>query len=256
MARRRSRRHAPEREDFMLKEQIKTPQGVFNTRTMVYLSKFYNKGIISGLGYRIARGKEADIYIAKPGSSEMVADKDHVILKFFRVDASSFFNMADYIKGDPRFERQVGRGKAGIINTWCKKEFGNLLLAEAAGVHTPKPYMFNGSILAMEFLGGEDTIFPTLNDAELDGPERVLNALLDDVKRLYRKGLVHADLSEYNILINNEVPFIIDWGQAVSVKHPNAIEFLRKDIFNLLKFFKRRYGIERSADEAMREIAS
>ncbi|MCL4389341.1 MAG: serine protein kinase RIO [Candidatus Marsarchaeota archaeon] len=254
MARRRSKRHSPKREDFMLKEQIKTPQGIFNTKTMVYLSKFFNKGIISRLGYRIARGKEADIYIAEPGSSEVVAGKEHVILKFFRVDASSFFNMSDYIKGDPRFERQAGRGKAGIINTWCKKEFGNLMLAEAAGVHAPKPYMFNGNILAMEFLGGKDTIFPTLNDAELEKPEKALDELLVAAKRLYKRGLIHADLSEYNILMNDDVPFIIDWGQAVSAKHPRAAEFLRKDIFNLLKFFRRRYGLETDLDATLREI--
>lgn len=212
---------------------------------MVYLSKFFNKGVISALRMPIARGKEADIYLAEPGASDDVSGQRYVLVKFFRVGPSSFHNMLDYIVGDPRFERQVGRSRDDIINTWCKKEFGNLSLAIRAGVHAPKPYMHKGNILAMEFIGDGGAIAPTLNDIELDDPDRMLDTVLDDMRKLFRNRLVHADMSEYNVLVWNGLPYIIDFGQAVSIKHPKAREFLDRDIDNVLKHFFRKYGIAR-----------
>lgn len=69
MARMRSKRHRQEREERVFKERRKTDQGIFDTKTMVSLSKFYNKGIITTLKSPIARGKEADIYLAEAGNA-------------------------------------------------------------------------------------------------------------------------------------------------------------------------------------------
>ncbi len=251
MARSRSKRHAHPREKYMLKEQRKTDQGIFDEKTMIRLSKFFNKGIISALKSPIARGKEADIYLAEPGASGIVNGQRYVLLKFFRVEASSFHNMMDYIYGDPRFERQVGTSKESIIKTWCKKEFGNLSIAAQAGVHAPVPYMFNGNIIAMQFIGEEGMIAPTMNDTKLNDPERMVDLIIDDMRKLYRHRLVHADISEYNILIWNGLPYVIDFGQAVSIKHPNAKEFLVRDVENLLKHFRKRYKIKRDAREVL-----
>ncbi len=115
MARSRSKRHAHPRERFMLKEQRKVDQGIFDEKTMICLSKFFNKGIISALKSPIARGKEADIYLAEPGSADMVSGQRYVLLKFFRVEASSFHNMLSYIKGDPKV-REAGRQEQGEHN--------------------------------------------------------------------------------------------------------------------------------------------
>ena len=94
----------------------------------------------------------------------------------------------------------------------------------------------------MKFIGENGLPFPTLNmcnEEILDylsvDINQFLREVLENVKKLYSAGLVHADLSEYNILVTRKGPVLIDLSQAVSVKHPNAKEFLKKDLTNLLK---------------------
>lgn len=256
MARMRSKRHAPLREDFMLKEQSKTEQGIFDSKTMKNLSKLFSKGIISKLDYLIAKGKEADLYIGRPGNSDIVAGQELVALKFFRVNATAFSNINSYIIGDPRFERQVGKGRYGIITTWCRKEFGNLSIAREAGVLAPQPYAYSGNVLAMQFIGDKGVIAPTLRDATLDEPETILKRILEDMERLFSYGIVHADLSEYNILVYENSPYMIDFGQAVSVKHPRAPDFLKKDLSNMLKFFRKHYRIDYDYEKSYRSLTS
>ncbi len=256
MARMRSKRHRLEREEIVLKERRKVDQGIFDSKTMVYLSKFYNKGVISSLRTPLARGKEADIYLADAGEAEVLDGAKYVTMKFFRIAASAFMNLNKYIEGDPRFSRQIGRTRESIINTWCKKEFGNLVVAKDAGVHAPTPYMFNGNIIAMEFLGDNETIAPSLNDTELDDPEKVLRSIIGDMKKLNNGGIVHADVSEYNILMYNGIPYMIDFGQAVSTRHPNSQEFLQRDVTNILQYFAKKYKIRKNQDEVYRQITS
>lgn len=256
MARRRGKRKRPQREDFMLKEQKKV-ESMLDKSTMIYLSKFYNKGIIDKLGFIMARGKESDIYIASAGDADELMDEKYVILKFFRIETSTFFNMSDYIIGDPRF-KDIAKSKTELVNIWCKKEFGNLQIAVKAGVHAPKPYMFNGNILAMQYLGDENGQAMQLKEVDLDekGAENILDMVIDDMRKLYKAKLVHGDISEYNILVKDGVAYIIDFGQGVVLRHPNAIRFLKRDIVNVLTYFKKRYEIDRSREETLKFITS
>jgi RIO kinase 1 len=245
MARRVSRRKEPSREFYTLKEQNKIDSGIFDTKTMILLSKFYNKGVIEKLNFIMARGKEADIFVAQPGTSELVKGKKFVIIKFFRIETTSFLKMADYVVGDPRFSK-MRLTKSTIIKVWCRKEMGNLRIAESAGVLAPKPYMANGSILAMEFIGDANGVnAPQLRNIRIDNPDEVLDTIIDQIKALYKRGLVHADVSEYNILIKNRKPYMIDFGQGVTTKHPNAIEFLERDVVNILDYFSKKYYVKR-----------
>lgn len=256
MARRVSKRKRQEREEYMFKEREKIDTGIFDTRTMIYLSKFFNKHIIDRLRYPVARGKEADLYLATSGVSDKVKNTKFVILKFFRVETTSFFKMNDYIIGDPRFTK-ISKSKGEIIGTWCKKEYGNLNIAEMAHVNAPRPYMFNGSILAMQFIGDDNGIpMPQLKQSVLENPEKVFDEIIEMARRLYRNNLVHADLSEFNVLMKNEVPYMIDFGQAVVLKHPNAMKFLKRDLYNILQYFKKSYGIEKDLDKTLSHITS
>lgn len=247
MARRRSRRKMPERSDYMLKEQKKV-EATLDPKTMQYLSKFFNKGVIGKLEHIIAVGKESDVYMASAGESDIVAG-DYVIIKFFRVETSTFFNMMDYITGDPRFTKMEGRGKAAVIDTWCRKEFGNLEIAARAGVKAPKPYMFNKSILAMEFIGDNGDPAPQLRNYRMgiDEAEKMRAMIMEYVRKMYNAGLVHGDLSEYNTLVKDGIPYLIDFGQGVVTRHPHALTFLRRDIENVAAYFKHAYGIETNA---------
>ncbi len=254
MARRVSRRKEPSRERYPTHEQNKIDSGIFDTKTMIYLSKFYNKGIIDKLDFITARGKEADVYIARPGTAEIVSGAKFVVVKFFRVETTSFLKMSDYITGDTRFSK-IRLTKSTIVKTWCRKELGNLRIAEEARVLAPRPYMANGSILAMEFIGDENgKPAPQLKHTELERPERFLELVIKQIRALYRRQLVHADMSEYNILVKENTPYLIDFGQAVVLRHPNAMMFLDRDVKNIVNYFAKRYATKKRFEEAMRYV--
>ncbi|MGC8495898.1 MAG: serine protein kinase RIO [Candidatus Micrarchaeia archaeon] len=254
MARRVGKRKMPDIALYKLKEYEKTEGGVFDKQAMLYLSKLFNAGIISKLEHPVARGKEADIYIADAGKSDKVRG-NYVAVKFFRVETSSFSSMTDYIVGDERFSR-IRSSKRFIVSTWCKKEYGNLRIAQSAGVPVPSPYMFSGSVLAMEFIGDNGgTPAPMLKDVELDDPSAALDEIIADIGKLYNYRLIHADMSEYNILVKEGRLYVIDFGQAVTIKHPNAMPFLMRDISNICSYFYKRYGIERDPKQIFEKIA-
>jgi RIO kinase 1 len=258
MARRVSRRKEPDREKHMTMEVSQRKGGIFNERTMKYLSKFYNKGIIEKVDFPISRGKEADVYVAQKGISDAVKkDQSFVALKFFRGEGISFNKMREYIDGDPRFGNMKST-RTGIVEIWCRKEFGNLVLAAEAGATVPKPYMFNGNILAMEFIGDENgRPAPKMKDVVLDDPQKTLKNIFNQVRLMYRAGLVHADLSEFNVLILGEKqkPVIIDIGQGVIIRHPMAREFIIRDVYNISKYFFRKYGIVVDEKEILNGLA-
>ena len=242
MAQMRSKKKRSGREDFMLVEQSKVEGGMLDQKTVMRIGKFFTHNIVSRLMYMIGRGKEADTYVAEAGIG---IKERYVAVKIFRIETSSFGSRVAYMEGDPRFGR-LKPGMFNIVNEWCKKEFGNLKIANSAKVHAPKPYMFNGNVLAMEMIGEDEKPAPQLRKVDLDDPEGVLETILSDMRKMYKNNLVHADMSEYNILMKEGVPYIIDFGQAVVLGHPNAELFLKRDVKNILYYFSRKYGIERS----------
>ncbi|MGC9099147.1 MAG: serine protein kinase RIO [Candidatus Micrarchaeia archaeon] len=250
MARKVSKRKRPDREEYMLKEQLKIEEGVFDTRTMLNLGKLFTHNIISTMHFIIARGKESDIYLADPGSE--VKD-ELVVVKIFRIETSSFEKRLDYIIGDPRFGR-IKKNMYSIVNAWCKKEYGNLKLAEIARVNAPAPYAAFGNVLAMQFIGKEGIPAKMLKETELTNPGEVFNEVINNIKKLYKVGLVHGDISEYNILINEGKPYLIDFGQAVVTAHPMASEFLKRDISNISSYFSKKYGVGADAEKIFEEI--
>ena len=254
MSRKVNKRKRPDKDIHLLKDR-RIDEAALDVDTMRRLSKFYNKGVISKLGFIVARGKESDVYIASAGTSEIVTGNENIILKFFRIGSSSFLNMQDYIIGDPRFKRRYS-GKFAIIRVWCKKEFGNLQIAYDNGINVPKPYMFDYNILAMELIGSGDQIAKKLKDVLLDyeSANKILNQIIVDIKKLYNAKLVHADLSEYNILLKDKTPYIIDMGQAVSTRHPNARAFLKRDVINVLNYFHKEYNINFDAESIYEDI--
>ena len=246
MALRRSKKKEPSKEEFQLKERLKVEEGVFDLPTLRRLAKLFSAGIISRLYFKLATGKEADIFLAEPGDK---VKAELVVLKIFRIQTTKFRNRLDYVLGDPRFG-SVKQDMFSIVATWCKKEFGNLEVAEEAKVNAPRPYDFVGNILAMQFIGKDGMPAPILKDVKLEKPDVFLDKILEQVKKLYKHGLVHADLSEYNILVMDNEPYLIDFGQAVVVEHPSASEFLKRDLSNIISYFSEKYGINKNVEEA------
>lgn len=218
-------------------DDLSVLEAVFDRRTLMNLYTLASKGVIDALGGSVATGKEANIFSALGGGKDLA-------IKIYRITTSNFQAMQDYLHGDPRFGSVKGT-KRSIVNAWTKKEYRNLLRAEEVGVRVPHVLAMRENILIMELVGGRDHPAPPLKEVNLDVEEakRVFDRLVEYISILYnRAGLVHADLSEFNVLYDGE-PVVIDMGQSVTLDHPMSRKFLERDIANIARYFKKRYGI-------------
>ena len=216
---------------------LKVKDDVFDTRTLLNLYTLAKKGIIDALGGAISTGKEANIFYAT-GKSGMLA------IKIYRITTSNFKAMQDYLIGDPRFGSIKGTKRA-IVSEWTKKEYRNLLRAKESGVRVPSPVAIRENILIMEFISVGEVPAPQIRDINLSYDEAKLafDEITEIVAVLYNKaGLVHGDLSEFNILYIDH-PVLIDMGQSVTLDHPMAETFLSRDINNIARYFKKKYDI-------------
>ncbi len=230
--------------------RLKVEENVFDVPTLKLLYTISNKGIIKALGGSISTGKEANVFYAEGQEKELA-------VKIYRLASSTFKAMDVYIMKDPRFTN-IRNNKRDIIFAWTRKEFQNLKRAKSAGVRAPEPIFAEKNILIMEFMGEKGVSYPLLKNTPLEGDEikRVYDTIVEYMRLLYKEAnLVHADLSEYNILIdpNDVTPIFIDMGQSVTLEHPNAREFLYRDVQNILRFFS-RYGIRDKPEELLTKI--
>jgi RIO kinase 1 len=195
----------------------------------------------------VESGKEANVYLAQGPEGD-------VAVKVYRINASDFRTMRDYLDGDPRFEG-IGSDKKKVVVAWTKKEFANLKRARAAGVRVPEPIAVQRNVLVMEFLGRDGERAHRLNEVTVENPETAYEVVREYMRRLYDAGLVHGDLSEYNLVIHEGELAVLDLGQAVTVHHPNYREFLERDCRNVANFFARQ-GADVTAEELLAFVAS
>ncbi len=142
-------------------------------------------------------------------------------------------------------ERRSRAGKALLSESWVRREYEVLRRLQRAGVRVPHPVACTEQAVLMQYLGDEQEAAPRLLAEALAFPaaSRFRAELLDAVERLLRSGLIHGDLSPYNVLVFEGRPWIIDLPQAVDAAvHPDGRALLRRDVTNLTRHFA-RYGI-------------
>ncbi|MHA1155358.1 MAG: RIO1 family regulatory kinase/ATPase domain-containing protein [Candidatus Heimdallarchaeota archaeon] len=200
---------------------------------------------IIAIGRELGKGKESDVFFAFDVKQKIVVAKIH------RVGRPSF-------QRSKKLRSYVGR--RGHINWLYKsrlsaeREFQGLKLARKIKAKVPNPIDQNRHIIVMDFFDGIELV-----DAyDLKKPLKVFNGIMNQVRKLFVKGnIVHGDLSEYNIIITPKNNFlIIDFPQYELASHPNAKEYLFRDIKNLCKFFERKFSIESNPDEILDVIYS
>ena len=219
-------------------DDLNVQDAVFDKRTLMDLYSLASKGVIDALGGSVCTGKEANIFRAIVGEKELV-------LKIYRISTSNFNSMQDYLHGDPRFSSVKGTKRA-IVAAWTRKEFRNLSRAEEVGIRVPHPIAMKENILVMDLIGEGERIAPPLKDVDLDAEEakHIYDKIAEYISVLYNRAqLVHADLSEFNILYDVGEPVIIDMGQSVTLDHPMARKFLERDIANVSHYFKKKYNL-------------
>ncbi|WP_138007814.1 serine/threonine-protein kinase Rio1 [Halalkalirubrum salinum] len=214
-------------------ERLKVEQSVFDDATYAAIYKLVQDGYVSAFGGPVSTGKEANVYEA------LGADDREVAIKIYRINASDFRQMREYLEGDPRF-RGIGNDKGKTVLAWTKKEFANLERAAAAGVRVPEPIAVQRNVLVMELVGQADDRARRLAEVTVENPQTAYEVVREYMRRLYSAGLVHGDLSEYNLIIHDGELVVIDLGQAVTVHHPNAGDFLDRDCENVASFFNRQ----------------
>jgi RIO kinase 1 len=230
-------------------EDYQVIEEVFDKSTLMVIYDFMNKGVIDEIHGVVNAGKEARVYWGKDPKGNELA------IKIYLTSSAEFKKgMIPYIEGDPRFSH-VRRDTRSLIYTWAQKEFKNLQRAKEAGVNVPEALAVQKNVLIMEFIGKDGVRAPLMKETALEDPEKVFRLLLTYLKRLYGKGgLVHADLSEYNIMIWKRKPVIFDVAQSVLVKHPMADRFLRRDLENLHRYFKRKVKDIMSVEEMYERV--
>ena len=230
IARRQDREFSEFRERLKNTEQFKVEGSVFDDATYAALYKLVQDGHLQAFGGPISTGKEANVYEAVGEDGETVA------VKVYLTTTSNFRQMGEYLEGDPRFEGIKG-STTDVVIAWVRKEFSNLERARAAGVAVPEPVAVQRNVLVMEYLGDESGPAPTLNEVTIENPETAFSVVEEYMRRLYDAGLVHGDLSEYNVVVHDDQLVFIDVGQAVTIHHPNAEDFLDRDCWNVASFF-------------------
>ncbi|MBS3100963.1 serine protein kinase RIO [Candidatus Woesearchaeota archaeon] len=222
------------------KEEFKTMHDVFDGFTNRAIYKLITQGHFEGLESPISIGKESNVF------SALKKDGTRVMVKIYRLETCDFNRMYDYIKDDQRYTK-FRRGKRNIIFAWVQREYRNLMKAREANVSVPTPLTFSKNVLVLEFIGDNDVIAPKLKDAIPKKPKEFFNKIIENMKKLHKAGLVHADLSAFNILNYNEKPVFIDFSQCTTFESSRAKEYLERDIRNICIFF-RKIGL--SAEEA------
>ncbi|KAK4185299.1 RIO1 family-domain-containing protein [Podospora australis] len=235
-----------------------TSELVLDQRTRMILLKMIQRGVVSEVHGAISTGKEANVYgaVLEPEDGGRPIQR---AIKIYKTAILVFKDRERYVTGEHRFKKGVNKSNnRDMVKQWAEKEFRNLKRLHSAAIACPEPIMLKSHVLVMEFLGDKrGYAYPRLRDANIseegtENPWRSLYVqLLGIMRRLYKVcSLVHADLSEYNILYNDNQLYVIDVSQSVEHDHPRALEFLRMDIKNVGDFFRRK-GVDTLPDRTI-----
>ncbi|VVD00612.1 unnamed protein product [Leptidea sinapis] len=227
------------------KESQATAEMGLDEATRLILFKLINNGLLEDINGVISTGKESVVLHANsdPTYPDMVLPKECAI-KVFKTTLNEFKTRDKYIEADYRFKDRFSKqNPRKIVHMWAEKEMHNMMRIQKIGLNCPVMVCLKKHILVMSFIGKDNKPAPKLRDVvmSLDQWESVYNEIVDAMHKLYNVGhLVHADLSEYNILWWDNKCWFIDVSQSVQPDHPNGLEFLLRDCRNIVNFFEKK----------------
>ncbi len=210
------------------------------------LKALVDRGVLSALGDKLGVGKESDVYVGITPSGEKV------IVKLHKLGRTSF------------------RGVTRVRAFATTKPFSSwLMLAKISGqreyrvleelyrVHAnvPAPISYSRHAVVAKFIEGIELY---RYKSPID-PDNILSQIVETIRKAYLDvGVVHGDLSEYNVMVSleneREKPYIIDWPQYVEKDHPSAEYLLRRDIEYIARFFEKKYRVIVSLDKLLKFV--
>uniref|UniRef100_A0A8R1HHB3 Serine/threonine-protein kinase RIO3 n=1 Tax=Caenorhabditis japonica TaxID=281687 RepID=A0A8R1HHB3_CAEJA len=217
------------------KEEKATMDTSVDSDTRLMLLKWINQEVFDSVDGIIATGKESAVLHAAKNQETSYA------IKVYKTTLSEFKNRSEYVKDDFRF-----KNPRGVLKIWAEREFMNLSRMAKNGLPCPQPVKVRRNVLVMSFVGADGLAAPRLKNVEWEFfTDEERRAVYDQVQsimcRMYKDCLlVHADLSEFNLLLtpDNKV-HVIDVSQAMDLSHPRCLQFLTRDIHNIIAFFTR-----------------
>jgi len=205
------------------------------------INALVKSNVLEAFGKSLGVGKEADVYDALNPKGERIA------VKFHRLGRISFRQTVRKRSYTTEHTGWLFQSRAA-----AEKEFQALNLVFPKGVAVPEPISQNRHVIAMGMIEGAELA----RWIELPKPENILKEVLRNVRKAYLKaGVIHADLSEYNVILKpNMHILIIDWPQYITKGHPNAQQLLMRDIKNILQYFKRKHMLKVKLKEALEYV--
>jgi RIO kinase 2 len=212
----------------------------FEAYDLLALKALVKRGSVNSIGDIVGVGKESLVYAARGGITNR-----EVVIKFHREGKTSFKQV--------KKKREHAAGKkhlswlyASRLAAQRESEALKLLFPK---VRVPELIDNNRHAVVMSVLKGQILAYAKVND-----PLWYLDEIMNQIKNTAMMGLIHSDLSEFNIFVNPEGCQIIDWPQYITCSHPNADELLYRDVDNVLTFFRKKYRIKRDIQEMIKSI--
>jgi RIO kinase 2 len=199
------------------------------------LKLLVESGIIIGIGNSLGIGKESDVVEAISEIHQLRA------VKFFRIGRISFT--------DTKRKRSLEKNKN--VTNWllinieaAKREYDFLIKLKSTKMNIATPYFRSMHSIVMDRING----LRLIEIRNLHNPKEIFYKVFEQIRLAYNENIINGDLSEYNILLdeNNDI-LIIDWPQAVTLDHPNAEFLIRRDLHNVIRYFRRKFDL--SIDE-------
>lgn len=217
----------------------------FEGYDVLSLNTFVKRKTISAIGDEVGVGKESVIFEAIRQPELAIGELIPVVIKFHREGRTSF-------KQVKRMREHIGEREhfswIYAARLAAEREY-EVMTRLYPKISIPKPFDQNRHAIVMALAKGS-----LLSKTKLIEPEWYLDEILRQAKTAYSMGVIHADLSEFNIFVSEDEVQLIDWPQYITPDHPQADEILERDISNILTHFYRKYGIKRDLKETVENV--
>lgn len=241
------------------KKENSTHEQALDPKTRLLLYRLVNAEILEEVNGCISTGKEACVFHAFGGKIDNEVVPRECAVKVFKTTLNEFKTRDRYIKDDHRFkDRFPKQNPRKTIKLWAEKEMCNLSRLYNAGIRCPRVVLLKKQVLVMSFIGKDQHPAPKLKDVSLTSDQwtRAYKQCVEMMCAMYQHcNLIHADLSEYNMLWYEGNVYFIDVSQSVEPMHYQALQFLYRDCNNVTAFFEKS-GVEVvSAEELFNQVS-
>lgn len=212
-------------------------------KTPPRLQSLLEEGLIDEVITRLMSGKEADVYVVRSQGEIRCA-------KVYKDSAArSFKKAAQYNEGRKSrnsrraraMEKSSRYGREERESSWQNAEVDALFKLAAAGIRVPRPIVCVDGVLLMELIIDSDGhVAPRLGDVVMPSEQAIEDhtIMMDTIARMLCVGIIHGDLSEFNILVNETGPIVIDLPQAINASANNSAKaFLMRDVINVTRYY-------------------